>query len=361
MKKSVLLVTLSVLTSVVLTGCGEDRSHPKDSAVVHSGQVNKKIPFITETAKGKVMRNNHFVYIPGEFDVDGDGVKEGGFWISEYEARDVAGADLNMTADSNISAIIKNNFKAFDGTGFGVDINTSTYKNVSATDAGLSTIKVTFDNNTPSQNNISALGAILSLKHSQITDGYAFSLPLEKQWMQLVKLAINNPQNWTGGVGTGVLKEDLVFANGLLGNDTNVDANYTVTVHELSGGLSEWTRGVFKASDRIAGANIQAYQDINSSKIPTWWLPKLKDANTTLSTVGGYYGGVGTSPLEDQNTNLNGNNNGAYAVTARGGVQLDRKLSAALVQYGFGSKTNDFGFRGASVYIKPSHYPYEVQ
>ena len=360
MKKSVLLVTLSVLTSVVLTGCGEDRSHPKDGSGIHSGQTDEKIPFITETAKGKAMQNNHFVYIPGGFDVDGDGQDEGGFWIAQYEARK-AGTDLNLTADSNISAIIANNFKAFDGTGFGTDINTSTYSNQSATDAGLSPIKVTFDNTITSQNNISALGAILSLNHSQITDGYAFSLPLEKQWMQLVKLAINNPQNWTGGMGTGILKEELVFANGLLGNDTNVDANYTATVHELSNGLSEWTRGVFKANDRIAGANIQAYQDINSSKIPTWWLPKLKDTNTTLTSIGGYYGGIGTSPVEDQNTNLNGNNNGAYAITARGGLQLNSKLSAAWIQHGFGSKTNDIGFRAASVYIKPSHYPYKTQ
>lgn len=360
MKKSALLITLSVVTSIILTGCGEDRSHPEADSKVKSKQPGTKIPFITETAKGKVMRDNHFVYIPGGFDVDGDGIVEGGFWIAQYEARS-AGTDLNLSADSNISAIIKNNFKAFDGTGFGEDINTSTYFNGSATDAGLSPIQVTFNNTDTSKSNISALGAILSLKHSQITDGYTFSLPLEKQWMQLVKLAINNPQNWTGGMGTGVLKEELVFANGLLGNDTNVDANYTATVYELAGGLSEWTRGVFKASDRIAGANIQSYQEINSSKIPTWWLPKLQDSNNTLTTAGGYYGGIGTSPVEDQNINASGNNNGAYAVTARGGQSLNSGISASWVQYGFGSKLQDIGFRGASVYIKPSHYPYEVQ
>ena len=162
-------------------------------------------------------------------------------------------------------------------------------------------------------------------------------------------------------MGTGMLKENLVFANGLLGNDTNVDANYTAIVHELPGGLSEWTRGAFRAADRMSGSSTQAYSDINISKVPSWWLPKLKDANTTLRSVGGYYGGIGSFPVEDQNINLSSNNNGAYTVTARGGQVLDKGLAAAWVQHGFGSKVGDIGFRAASAYIKPNHYPYELQ
>ncbi len=359
MRKNIVMIGLAAAAALTLGGCGDDRSHPSDEAKKVYGS-KEVIPFITETEMGKTMRAHNFVYIPGGFDVDGDGQNEGGFWLAQYEARD-GGGDVNLSSESNISAIIKANFKAFAGNGFTEDINTSTYTDASASDIGLSAIHAVYNNNIAARNNISAIEAILSLKHSQIDGGYSVSLPLEKEWMQLVKLAINNPANWTGGMGTGILKEDLVFANGLLGNDTNVDANYTAIVHELPGGLSEWTRGAFTAADRMSGSSMQAYSDINVSKVPSWWLPRLKDTNTTLTTVGGYYGGIGSSPVEDQNINLTSNNNGAYAVTARGGLVLDKGLSAAWVQHGFGSKVQDIGFRGASAYIKSSHYPYELQ
>ncbi len=352
--------TLMFATALILfAGCGEDRSHPKNGYVSDGPGKNKR-PYITETSRGKAMQSHHFVYIPGGFDVDGDGVNEGGFWLAQYEARD-GGGNVDLSADTNISAIIKTYFKAFNGTGFQADINTSGYTEDSAQNAGLSAIKPVYSANGTSKNNISALEAVLSLKHSQIDTGYPVSLPLEKQWMQLVILAVNNPENWDGDIGTGTLKEPLIFANGLLGNDTNVPQNYKATVYELGGGLSEWTRGAFMATDRIPGATIRTWQDVNQSKIPTWWLPKLKDSNITLITVGGYYGGIDSTPVEDQNINLSGNNNGAYAVTARGGSTLDSAISAAWVQYGFGSKRQDIGFRGASAYIKASHYPYELQ
>jgi len=90
-------------------------------------------------------------------------------------------------------------------------------------------------------------------------------------------------------------------------------------------------------------------------------MPKLNDANATLTGVGGYYGGVGSSPVEDQQINVSGLNNGAYAVSARGGEQLESGLAAAWVQYGFGYKYENIGFRAASPYIRASHYPYELQ
>ncbi len=354
------IVTLVTVAAVVLTGCGEDRSHPKEGVEASGGSKTIK-PYVYQTNKGKAMVAKNFVYIPGGFDVDGDGVDEGGFWLAKYEAREVAGSNVDLSNEGNVTTLIQNNFKAFDGNRFGEDINTSTYLHVTPADAGMQAVKVVFANSGAAKNNISAIEAILSLKHSQIANGYAISLPEEKQWMQLVKLAVSNPDNWTGAIGTSSLKDTLVFKNNLLGNDTNVEGNYSVTVAELPDGLSEWTKGAFKAQDRISGANIISYADINSSRIPAWWLPKRKDSNSTLTSVGGYYGGVGSNPIEDQNINQNNANNGAYAVTARGGDQLNNGIASAWVQYGFGYKYQDIGFRGASAYIKPSHYPYELQ
>ncbi|RUM64632.1 MAG: hypothetical protein DSZ05_07235 [Sulfurospirillum sp.] len=351
------LLALSIATIFMISGCGEDRSHPRGKQNLVPGK--DPIPYITETARGKKMIARNFVYIPGGFDVDGDGVNEGGFWLAKYEARPTYG-DINISNESNISALIKNNFKAFDGTGFGADINTSTYKEISAVDAGLQPVKVTFNNIDSPVNNISALEAVLSLKHSQITDGYAIGLPSEKEWMQLVKLAVNNPDNWTGGLGVGQLKNELIFANGLLGNDTNVPKDYTQTVSELADSLSEWTTGGYKTADTILG--LKSYNAIDTSKIPNWWIPKLQENNTTLTSVGVYDGRNNITPIENQIINISGTNNGAYALTARGEPQaLHEGIATARVQYGFAAKRDTIGFRASSAYIKASHYPYELQ
>jgi len=43
---------------------------------------SKKCPSIVESEEGTALRNHGYSYVPGGFDVDGDGVNEGGFWVS---------------------------------------------------------------------------------------------------------------------------------------------------------------------------------------------------------------------------------------------------------------------------------------
>ena len=95
---------LSVLAAaaVLYTGCGEDRSTLYDGSGNAIGGSGHKVEWIYNTREGKEMVANNFVYIPGGFDVDGDGIEEGGFWLAKYEAR-----------ESNVSVSGLDQFYAF--------------------------------------------------------------------------------------------------------------------------------------------------------------------------------------------------------------------------------------------------------
>ncbi len=374
--KSIYFIVTVTMASLFVSGCGEDRSHGTNLS-----EFGEKTSWIYNSDQGKIMVENNFVYIPGGFDVDGDGVEEGGFWLAKYEAKDDNTSDevIDVSGITNVENFIAKNFQVFDPTSqykkFDKTVSQdSGYTMNSASEiVGLSTSKVIFNESGESVKNVSPLEAVISLQNSQINNGYEILLPSEKQWMHLVKLITNNPENWTGKeVGKGKLfqgnkygiddRNTFVIENSILGEDSYVPKDYQVNVSDLSGGVAEWTSGMVAIEDRFltGDSGKQEYNDINS--IPVWWKPILKDQTISLGSIEGagqYHDG---SAIAGTNDSLVINADGTkgdvdnYAVVARGGSNsIDDNtlvgIGAAKLNYGIGYQGPTVGFRAASDYL----------
>ena len=324
------------------------------------------------------MQANNFVYIPGGFDVDGDGENEKGFWLAKYEARET-NETVSTAGLGTVAELIRNNFlvyntatKHFDRQ-LASDDTTYTSSQISSI-IGFGAKRVHFTDEGNATGAYSAIEAIVSLEASQVRgSAWHISLPSEKQWMQVVKLVINNQDNWNSGkVGEGKIyrgaryqtteRRYLVVRNGLLGNDPKVPKDYSVHVYDLSGNLAEWTTGMFAIDDRFLGGNGgEAEYNALGANVPKWWLPILEGKTTALPSiygVGKYYDGSTISGANDT-LNITGSTGFVddYAVVARGGsiARGDKDLtgiSAAKLEYGPGFKDPSIGFRAASAYVE---------
>ncbi len=384
MKKSSILISIVSAITLLFVGCGEDRTKPANSGSIllgaHGGDGVDVvvIPKIYELDKGKRMVNNNFVYIPGGFDVDGDGENESGFWVSKYEAKEILG-DINSSilSDNNVSSFLVENFKVYSPVlkNFSLKLDeNSSYLKIPLRDvAQLQTSRIGFSPIGESIKNMSSLEAAISLKGSQISGGEEIGLPSNKQWMQLVQLVVNNPQNWIDGViGDGKLYQgnkyigsdsrEFTISNNILGVDTNVELDYSVKVSDLSGNLSEWTNGLVAKEDRFVngGSGVLEFESVNN--MPTWLKPFVQDLNLTVGSevgAGQYHDGFAIAGANDTleiSIHTFGDVDD-YASVSRGGSHSidDRSLvgiGAMKLTYGPGYKGPTVGFRAASKYIK---------
>jgi hypothetical protein len=376
MKNIYYLVAVAV-ASVFVSGCGDDRSHGTYDMTLR--EVTK-VKSIVETESGKILKAHNFIYVPGGFDVDDDGLIDGGFWVSKYEARESNETDtyVNIANITNVQSLVKNSFKLYNANSkykkFDKELTqNSNYISGSASSIkGLEVTKVIFSDKKEAINMISPLEAVISLKGSQIDGAKEIKLPSEKQWMHLVKLIINNPKNWTGGkVGEGKLyqgkkygnenRKSFFIENSILGVDKKVAKNYQAEIYDFSGGVAEWTSGMVAIEDRFltGDSGKHEFEDVNSA--PLWWKPILKNKKYSLSSTDGagqYHDGFS---LEGTNDTLEVSSKGtgnvdSYAVVARGGSSSkdDQTLvgvSAAKLTYGLGYKGPTVGFRAATGYL----------
>jgi hypothetical protein len=369
---------ISVATvALLLSGCGQDRSQDNELSLSSKGA---KKEWITDTLKAKAMIGNGFVYIPGGFDVDGDGENEGGFWLSAHEAKEdrTIGRDVSLRNLDSVQALLIEHFKVFDFRDdyqrFNKDLtNESKFSTKLVRDVeGIDVKKVIFSEEGNISKGISPLEAVISLENSQIQDGEKISLPSERQWMQLVKLVVNNPKNWTEKeVGKGKLfqgdkygisnRRYFVIENSILGVDEFVPKNHSVDVYDLSGSVAEWTSCMIEIGDRfLSGAEGEKeYNDVNNA--PFWLKPALQD-DTPLNSIQGagkYHDGFSKAGANDTlviNENNEAGNVSQYAVVARGGSNsVDDEMlvgiGASKLSYGAGYKGPTVGFRASSDYL----------
>jgi hypothetical protein len=77
----------------------------------------KMCPFETETPEGEALEEAGYTYVPGGFDVDGDGINESGFWMSRYQARKsgviITSEDVIATT-GNINKYISSKFEVLN-------------------------------------------------------------------------------------------------------------------------------------------------------------------------------------------------------------------------------------------------------
>ncbi len=362
--KTILFVAVIAL---FVSGCGEDRS----SGIYTLSESGKK-QWVYENERGQRMVENNFVYIPGGFDVDGDGVDEGGFWLSIYEAKEDDRSNKIISKVTNVENTLSKYFQVFDADSKYFDKSLTKDSGYVSSIEGLSAKKVIFSKDGNATHSISPLEAVISLENSQIEGGFKISLPSEKQWMQLVKLVINNPKNWTGNeVGKGKLYQGdkygtndrrfFVIENSILGEDEYVPKSYKRDLYDLSGGVAEWTSGMIKIEDRFltGDSGKREYDEVN--KAPLWWKPILKDETISLSSIEGaglYNDGFSLEGVNDTlAVSVKGTGDvGKYAVVARGGSNSKDDMtlvgiSAAKLTYGAGYKGPTVGFRAASDYL----------
>jgi len=377
--KKIFILSL-VTAAFIFSGCGEDRSTLYDGNGQKIAPSGKRISWIYDTPQGQRMIANNYVYIPGGFDVDGDGIDESGFWLAKYEARE-SNTTTSVNIMDRVADVIRDHFliynpslssRRFDRQ---LDINTSDYVNMRIDQIdGFHVRRVYFTDEGDAAQSYSPIEAVVAMELSQVENTpWHLSLPTEKQWMQVVQLVINNKENWTGGeVQKGKLYQGnaysdsdrryFVISNNLLGNDPHVPETYTTTVFDLSGNLAEWTRGMVAVDDRFLGgaAGLQEYVAIENMA-PKWWLPILRGEFSPLHSIYGagmYYDGATTSGATDTLA-LTGyfGDVDPYAVVVRGGsfAKGDSALlgiSAAKLNYGPGFKDPTIGFRGASSYVE---------
>ncbi len=381
-EKSSILISLVSAMILVFVGCGEDRTRPANSEALllgaHGGGSEGVVSRIYESQKGKRMVDNHFIYVPGGFDVDGDGQNEDGFWISQNEAKRVVGdINLSLLSDNNVSSFLVENFKVYNPVlknfSSKLDENSSYLKIPLSEVNQFQTTRIGFSSMGTTATNMSSLEASVSIKGSQIEGGEEIGLPSDKQWMQLVQLVINNPKNWISEViGEGDLyqgnqyagddRREYIISNNILGKDKNVEVNYSVKVFDLSGSFSEWTNSLIAKEDRFVngGSGVLEFESINN--MPSWLKPFVHDLNLTVGSevgAGQYHDGFAIAGANDTleiSTHTFGDVDD-YASVARGGSSsIDDKslvgIGAMKLTYGPGYKGPTVSFRAASKYIK---------
>jgi len=157
--------------------------------------------WIYNSAAGLAMINAGFVYVPGGWDVNGDGSIESGFWLSKYQASATATpAAINANLIDYLAGTAANGYadgmhvynpatKQFDQTLCidGTDAGGATPAGcrgnnyIKAGNAGIAVPRVQFVNNAVPLGNESAVEAMAAIADSQVAGGVAISLPSELQ------------------------------------------------------------------------------------------------------------------------------------------------------------------------------------
>jgi len=260
-------------------------------------------PWIYETPTGKLMEEAGFAYIPGGFDLDGDGSKETGFWMAKYEAR--GDVDTTITI-GGLSDFINSHFAP----------STSTYVNSIALLSGEPLFVPKYDTNI----GLSLTGmygyemAALIAENQVVGDanitGEPIKLPLNKQYAHVLELIKGN-------------RTDYV-KNGITGYDENVEEDYERAIFEISSNNRELTRDLLELKKFTA--------------LPLWWnvsntLKSDKDKAAASANV--FVAGDTGVGLEQDD----------FAVIIRDGDKLDLRYGVTYAEKTYNS------FRAASDYL----------
>ncbi|MCH9814621.1 MAG: thrombospondin type 3 repeat-containing protein [Epsilonproteobacteria bacterium] len=261
--------------------------------------------WIYEVEPGLTLIENGFTYIPGGFDLDGDGEKETGFWMAQYEAR--AGIDTVVADIDNFGLYVNDKFNITNDTsmiGYITGIPGD-----SGTD--LSSAQFTDQSVQSPMSGMYGFEAAVILENSQVSDqALSIKLPSIKQYVQTRKLVNQN-------VNTPTLVK-----NSTLGYDANAAESYNTNVYELFGSVKEFT------SSTVALANFSA---------PAWW----GIVNTTKNSVD--LAGAGIYVRTTQSGI--GYEQDPYAVIVSDGNDIDIRYGVA-----FGEASR-IGFRAATDYL----------
>jgi len=321
-----LMLTLSTPVNATIT------------TVVATGTItNDDWVWIYNSPAGIAMVNAGFVYVPGGWDVNGDGVVESGFWLSKYQASATATpAVIHANLIDYLAGTVANTYadgmqvynpatKQFDQTlcTDGTDVTPGVtpagcrHNNYIKTgNAAIAVNRVRFVNSAVPLVNESPVEAMAAIADSQIAGGVPISLPSELQWMQVVQLLINNPASWSNGVvnaGGGFLWRgnsngvSALAANNLGATDTTENATFDVNRRTwlLTNGVMANDSAVPATycaatnADASANGSLESVNAATEAKCTVWdmagnvwqWTRGLIAANAATSSTGVRAGG----------------------------------------------------------------------
>ena len=211
---------------------------------------DKICPFVNETDKGATLLAYGYVYVPGGFDVDGDGVKEGGFWMSRYQARSsgiVIPSETVIDIVGNINQYISKEFMVLN-----LNIQVLSYfeRALTETEITAGTELLFKETDIAGLNRISNYTPLLAqvcLSQYHLVDSNGTNLdinitmPTMKQYVQVKKLL--DADFASSGDGRHI-------RNGLLGIDPNVPlTTFSLVIEEFGSKAKEFVRNLAQLRD----------------------------------------------------------------------------------------------------------------
>lgn len=174
------------------------------------------------------------VYIPGGFDVDGDGVNENGFWFTPYPAS-ATNTAMDPVHYDNLNDEMTQKFKIINGTSLNYTTGEVYHSNVvykpKFIDQG--------DSPDDYMNKLYGMDIPVAVDALEVpgcadatgTANYAPTIPSNKQYIHILKLL------------EAYAADNVTIKNGLLGIDPSVPIDYEVKVHYV-GTFREYTRDI---------------------------------------------------------------------------------------------------------------------
>ncbi len=235
-----------------------------------------KYPWANESCNG--MSDMGAVYIPGGFDVDGDGVNENGFWITPYPASIKEGAQDSADYE-HFKDEMESKFNILNGS----SLNYTNDRVYHSNPLYKPEFKDKGDNPDNYYSSLYGMDLPLIIEFNNVpaceigTDKYEATIPTNKQYIHILKLL----EKSTDGI---------TINNNVLGLDLNVPKDYKTEVYYMKD-FREYTKDIailkdFKApsfwdaTGRITreevNGNILAWTDIRVGdfEAPAWSDPQ---------------------------------------------------------------------------------------
>ncbi|RUM69888.1 MAG: hypothetical protein DSZ07_03690 [Sulfurovum sp.] len=319
---------------------GDGQVNQKENSCANGNPLDSSThcPFITDSKEAKILEEHGYAYVPGGFDVDGDGIKEAGFWISRYQARStgiVIPSEIVIEKVGNVNQYISANFKVLNKN---IKLTSYDEKHLSETIA-LAGNELIFDEDSiAGQKRISHMTPYLALvclheyklkdKNNNTELDLNITMPSLKQYMQVKQLLDADSVN--NGDGRHI-------RNGLLGIDPEIPLyTYSLVIDEFGKEHKEYLRNLVQLRDTFG------HYTFDIDKIPDWWdvdlslLEFLIDGSHSTQDLG-----HGIGPDKDP-----------YGVIVRGGTILNVSEGVAGALTDDEGKNNGISFRAATPYLK---------
>jgi len=318
-------------------GDGQSNNKENNCSEGDPADSSKICPFVFDTEEGKILTEHGYSYIPGGFDVDGDGINEGGFWMSRYQARKsglVIASETVIERVGNVNQYISKNFKVLNRNIQVTNYNEQPLEETSA----LAGEELIFDEESvaglPRISNFTPYLALVCLGEYKLKDENGrvldvnITMPTLKQYIH-VKMLLDADMSVNNGDGRHI-------RNGLLGIDHNVPMfDYNLIIDEFGSERKEYVRNLVQLRD------IHGESTFHVSDVPEWW--DIDRSEFKIFENGAHSTqdlGNGVGPEKD-----------AYGVIVRGGTILDvtEGVSGALTDDS--GETNGISFRAATPYL----------